>query len=516
MRSLNKTLKKQVASRIQAGDMELSASLWVSRPSIPLEENTFLEKQVVAQSGDISRASIAVCRPKVSEEATYIYLACITSGVVQVRRAPHRVSMESHKWELVEFSQWGEDVAICFDGDMIKTSSGRVEFITERIPWVFWVLNGSLYASKLDSSTEIVTLAESNCTAVSAVRAMKSASQDFGLVVFFITGGSIYYRQLIDGVWMDAELVTIETWLETPEPWLDIAAFRTWDYRIGIQVNTASGFALNLLTQYMGIGRTSAEHIEIRSAHSTSSLIGIQYHNPNPTEEHIEIVGAEITTPYGGLYSIDVPVMVSAHNEEDDDGNWGVRVVVEFSAHLKASTVSENSRSFSMSDENGLVYSAVSASLDTKTGVHVTLEFPDFNSFSGVCTLVYTPGTITSMADTTVEQTQTEFTPENLNPSLELPELVGMWNLDSGGTQVVAEFSEALIGDLAGNEDKFTFVTQEYDKVPGGTLSEKTKTVTGIKMYASVEECLDLTEATLDKTEVAGGILTLEVTELDL
>ena len=81
--------------------------------------------------------------------------------------------------------------------------------ITEELPWVFWINGGVVYGQIIGTGSTVM-LATANATDVFAVRGVHSevGGFDFGLVLFMVIAGQLYYRQLIDGVWMDAEIVS--------------------------------------------------------------------------------------------------------------------------------------------------------------------------------------------------------------------------------------------------------------------------------------------------------------------
>lgn len=427
MRSVSTTLKKKLASRIQAGENALSASLWVARPTTPLTEDRFLEKQSVLSSNNITKTSIAVCHPRLMRGATEVYIGYLESGVIKVAKTKYTEEMERHIWtQDIGYYQEADDFCLCFDGTMPKAPNGKVEFKTEQFPWVFWVLDGVLYGRKMWDESEPFVLAESNCSTVSAIRAMWSTSGgfDFGLIVFFVLGGKLYYRQLIDNEWMDAEIISFG-----PDNviWSEIVAFRTWDYRVGIQGKTTDGVCYEMLTQFMGIGKQSSEHIDVRSVNAKSDLIEIKYVS-SQENEHIKLSDISAGAPFGGLYSTDVPVILSAYNVEDANGNWGTTIIVKFSNYLVASQVTDNYLSFSLIDSWNAAYYPSAASLadDCKT---VTLTFVDFNPANGICELCYTPGTIYSIATVKVQATSVKFTPQNLDaPDVPQPEVASIWN----------------------------------------------------------------------------------------
>lgn len=424
MRTIPSYISERLNRNIQtrANKSAPSASLWVGRPTTVMTDDTFLERQTVlpANAKDVS---IAVCHPRVNSGNTRIYMAYISDGVARVVSAAHKYKMSEHIWKDSGFSEAATAVSIAYDGTMPKAIVGDVEFVTEQTPWVFWVNGGALYGQKLGGET--VLLSETNCTDVSAIRAMWSSAGgfDFGLVVFFLLSGKLYYRQLINGMWMDAELVSFGPNVT----WSEIAAFRTWDYRIGVQAKTTVGKIYEMFTQFMGVGKQNTEHIEVKDLRADAALRDIAYHDSSKVE-HVELRDISAGAPFGGLYSTDIPVIVSARNIEADDGDWGKIMVIEFSNYLVTDQVAVNYLSFSLVDSRGTEYKPKSATLaaDAKT---VTLVFENFNAAYDVCEIRYTPGNVYSLATVLVEATSIQFIPENLDaPNIPVPEVESMWN----------------------------------------------------------------------------------------
>lgn len=427
MRSVPSYISERLNKRIQtrANTADPSARMWIGRPSTVLENEQFLERQTVT-TGPIMDVSIAVCHPREMRSNTQICVGYISGGTAKVVTARHKTSMDDHVWIDSGFKEAATAISIAFDGTMPKANNGDVEFVTEHTPWVFWVRNSVLYGRKLYSDEGSVILAETNCTDVSAVRAMHSTvgGFDFGLVIFFILNGQLFYRQLINGEWRDAEAVSFGP---SGVTWKEVAAFRTWDYRIGVQVKSTSGAIYELFTQYMGIGKQNTEHIEIRDIETDANLVDIGYHHAAESE-HIKLSDIMAGAPYGGLYSTDVPVLVSAENVEADDGNWGKIVVAKFSNYLIASQVESNNLAFSLVDSRGIVYYPMSSVLDPD-GVTVMLTFANFNAAYGTCEIRYTPGTLYSIATVKVGGTSVQFIPENLDaPDVPAPEVMSIWN----------------------------------------------------------------------------------------
>lgn len=96
-----------------------------------------------------------------------------------------------------------------------------------------------------------------------AFKLLGSSFFDYGLCVFFIVGGKLYYRQCISDIWYDAvEVLAVPAGLEQ----VRVAASRTWDYRLVVQMLTSDGTLYELYTQQAGLGKTGSEHISLLQA----------------------------------------------------------------------------------------------------------------------------------------------------------------------------------------------------------------------------------------------------------
>lgn len=429
MRTIPINTSNKIHSRVQtlANNCNPVLDVRVCRPETPLTNEVYLERQTVLRGVNVTDASVAVTHPNFgyNYSNTKIFLAYISDGTLRVQTASGKVRMQDHVWSDMGIEIPASACSIALDGTMPKNTKGEVEFITEPDPWLFWIRDSVLYGQKVGGG-EPVVLAEANCTDVSAIRAMWSSPGgfDFGLVVFFLLSGQLYYRQLISGEWKDAEPVNFG-----PEgvSWKEVAAFRTWDYRVGVQAKTADGEVYELFTQYMGIAKQGTEHINVNTR-ADVDLIKLTYHEPIP-QEHISISGIQTGAPYGGFYEVQPPHFVAAENVPDENGDWGRVLKVVMSNHMRAKGVSNNAASFVITDERGLTASAVTATLDIEDGLTITLTFVNFNSMRGVCSISYTPGDATNMADTVLEYTELSFIPRNLvPPDVPVPEPIALWN----------------------------------------------------------------------------------------
>ena len=428
MRSIPSYISERLNRNVQTtrNTSDPSTRMWISRPTTVLTNDAFLERQTVVNSA-ITDVSIAVCHPRAMRSNTQICMGYISSGVARAATAKHKTNMDDHIWIDSGFEEPATAISVAYDGTMPKANNGDVEFVTESYPWVLWVNNSVLYGRKLYSDEDAVVLAETNCTDVSAIRAMHSTvgGFDFGLVVFFILNGQLFYRQLINGEWKDAEAVSFGP---SGTTWKEISTFRTWDYRIGVQAKSTAGDIYELFTQFMGVGKQNVEHIEV-DAEAGLSLNTIGESTVRTVEHAVNVARAESGTPYDGLYSTLPPKITDAYNVGDDSGNWGNILIVIFDTHLRAYEIARNYSAFTLSDENGMSVSPSRAELKIEDGLTVKLIFEDFNSLVGTCKISYTPGDAITLADTLMEFTEFEFVPANLNPpDISIPEAVSIWN----------------------------------------------------------------------------------------
>ena len=420
MRTIPSSLAEKFKKTVQADSTKAAPALdlWISRPVVPLVNDYFLEQQAVQDGANITAVDIAVCHPRHRRQSTKIYMARVESGTARVLSSPFRHAMEAHVWTDCGFSEPAEDVALAFDAAMKNDTRGRSEFVTEERPWVFWVSGGALYGRKLGSA-DTLTLAEANCTKCTAIRAAGSAMGgfDYGLCLFFILSGAIYVRQLIGGEWMDAEPIGFG-----PEgvTWTDIAASRSWDYRVVLQAMSGDGTVYELYTQYMGIGQRSVEHISLK-AHADGDLLKVNYRDTDQAE-HLDVSAQASGALIYGLSSMPV----AAANAENEDGDWGY--VVTVTMDYPVTDVDGNAAAFALTDSTGAAFVVSSASV-SKDGKTITLGTVDFNSASGDMTLTYTPGTVQSPA-VAMEAWSITFTPTGLVPPIaEPPVPVELWNL---------------------------------------------------------------------------------------
>ena len=517
MRTIPSSLDSKFKKLVQAESTKAAPAvdLWISRPVVPLVNDYFLEQQAIGNGNSVTALDIAVAHPRHRRQSTKIYIATVSNGVAKVVSSPFRQAMETHVWTDCGFSESAEDVAVAFDAVMKNDTRGRSEFVTDELPWVFWVNSGALYGRDLGSG-ETLTLAETNCTKCTAIRAAGNANVgfDYGLCLFFLLNGEIYIRQRINREWKDAEPVGFGPGVT----WEDIAASRSWDYRVILQAMATDGTVYELFTQYMGIGQRSTEHIEIKriEAHGEMSVTApISFEN----KEHIELFNIDVGALYGGLYSMDLPSFRSARNVPvdalDKDGvayqDWGKVVYVTLAVHLEPESVASNAAQFVLTDSNGKSFVASSAEPINADGLTLKLTFADINTAVGACTVSYTPGTVSTMYGLTAESMSVAFTPENLVvPEGNSPKPVEAFVGNEDGTVINVRFSDPIVSGVTESTDGFSVtlpVLTGVDGIYGET--ERIKTPASISGYRSNDIVVQLESGNFQNTVFNDGRLTL-------
>jgi len=426
------------------------------------------------------------------------YVAYISDGTAHVSSAVLTPDITDMSWADASFSETASDVAIAFDARMISATDSTAEYVTDEKPWVFWVKDGVLKGRILGllGDTE---LANANCTKVTAIRAAGGAI-DFGLVLFFLLNGVIYYRQLINGVWTDAEAVTFGPSVT----WDDIAAFRTWDYRIGIQGVDTDGNVYELFTQFEGLARHGSEHIDIDTeANGKMTAIQDRY---GAEQENLRLSTAASSGPYGGLYRLGPAAIVGASNSAVS-GNYGKKASFTFDRHLVAAEVAAQPTAFRIVDAYSHIFVAQTAALRAD-GLTVDLTFLDFNGAYGACSAVYVPGTVHTMAGVALSSLSFAWTPTGLvPPAVPAPLVSSITNTDDFTLSVT--FDRALTGSLTGAASHFKLQISRPQYSPGGELSTVVLDVTDVTASGDDAIILSLGNGNLASLQTAVGNVTL-------
>lgn len=417
MRNVDSILQDRLDTVYQTIDNNANPATWlrIQRRDIPLHEKIFIEKSRIVNRPGLTDSDIAVCHPRFGHENTEMWVAYVRSGTLHVKWANNHDVMTRSEWNDYHFTTDAEACAIGFYSTAKHNARGIWDFVTEEEPWVFWVHDGSLKAKKCTPlGDNIIELAEENVTDVSVVRAPsgEQGNWNLGLAVFFLMNGSIYYRQLIEDTWYDAELVQFSGLGDLTIS--AIKAFNTWDYRVGVQILASDGKLYELYSYTEGIGTRGTEHLSL-SVVPVITLIRIG-DLEGFEHEHIELgMGMESDLIYG-LSA--VPVSIA---NVQSGGSWSKVIEVTMDIPNTGGQASE----FELTDSDGNYYRC--ENLEIVDNV-LRLTFFDFSNAEGkTLTLKYTQGTLMSYVPLTDSFTLT-FTPTNIHAS-GFPTVVSIYNM---------------------------------------------------------------------------------------
>lgn len=433
MRNLPSNVSKHVFKRIQtkSSGSEISTNLIIARPETTLKHKEFVDIQKITSltGGSTFGTAIAVEHSKWGVNNTNIYTAYTHDGKITIMRAKPKYRIEEHHW-IVTDNQIDDvddamEVELCFDGTMPIKKAGDMEFITEKDPWVFWInFDRECYAQKLGHPETRFRCAEANCMGISAIRATWSeiGRFDFGLCLFMLLNGTIYYRQYINGEWYDAAPINFGP---PNTVYTHIRVTRTWDYRVCIQAkDREEGKIYEMFSQFEGIGTRNIEHARLETIDANPKVTELE--RQSYTTEHgnsmIKDGDASILKRWG------MPVYVeTANTVNDGTGNYGKIIHATFDHPFVVSTAYNNDSNWILTDSEGSTWTSISCNPDSD-GLGVTLRFRNFNAAVGECVLHYEPGTIATeiVASKAFDYS---FTPYGLDrDNLHIPEVKEIFN----------------------------------------------------------------------------------------
>ena len=413
MRDVNAIIAERLASRQQtsANNSNPAAYLRIMRHHIPLSQRQFLERTIIKKTADITDSDVAVCHPGLFKTDEDIWVAYIADSTLHIRYTKNREVLTDSYWHDYSLEVPATACSIAFNSIARHNVQGIWEFVTEKKPWAFWVDEGQLKAKKCTPlGGTIYELALANVTDVSAVRGPSGeyGNWDLGLTVFFVMGGSLYYRQLINGTWYDAELIQISGLSSITIS--KIKAFNTWDHRVGVQILASDGKLYELFSYTEGIGTRGTENLSIEIT-GIGNLQKIERWKGYESE-HLSISIAGYGRRRNGLST--EPVSASNSNS------------TTISVTMDDTNTGGQASEFYLRDSNGIVYACTAVSC---SGSVITLTCLDFNRAAGATiTVVYTQGTLMSPSVLT-ESFEITFTPTGLTlPSVAIPTIDEIYN----------------------------------------------------------------------------------------
>lgn len=459
MRNINTTLAERLDSTMQTFGENANpiTQMRIQRHNVPLHDEELIERTRILHRAGLTDSDIAVCHPHFGWDDERIWVAYVRNNVLHVKWAENMEVLSKMEWNDYSFTTDAIACSIAFDSTVKHNAQGIWEFVTEELPWVFWVTpDGELKAKKCTPlGTYIYDLAEANVTLVSAVRGPSGTfgNWDLGLTVFFVMGGSLFYRQMIDGVWYDAELVQHEDL--TGITFAKIKAFNTWDYRAGVQILTDDNEIYALFSYTEGLGTRSQEHTMIHYVEGSmggwkSKFVG---ETDFQTREHTFIAYHD-NEVYN--YSTNTERPVYAENIRDINGNWGSTIEV----HMSEKSTGALNTAFSLTDGTH-TYQCMAVAYDKRI---IRLSFADFNEATGNLTVTYTPGDLaTPIAD--VDGFSITFTPVHLGEYVPpVPKAVSAEN--DGDHIIIVHFDRDIYNASTDISDYLTVYCNKYPMCP--------------------------------------------------
>ena len=420
MRNIDSVLEERLDSSLQTigNNANPIAQMRIQRRQIPVHDEELIERSRIVKAAGITDSDVAVCHPYFGHRDEQIWVAYVRNGTLHIKWAQNTEILTKAEWNNYWFTASASACSIAFDSVAKHDARGIWEFVTDEVPWVFWVEDGALKAKMCTPLGDYEhELAVANVTDVSAVRGPSGeyGNWDLGLTVFFVMAGQLYYRQYIDGEWCDAERITFSGLSDITIS--EIKAFNTWDYRVGLQILASDGKLYELYSYTEGIGTRGTEHLELGVA-AEGHLFRIGY-GDGYTREHLNVnVAAEGERIYGLS-----TVPLSAENI-NSSGDWGRKVEITMDYPNSEGDVSE----FVLRDSNGNVYACEDIEFDDEV---IRLTFVNFNmAYSAAyCTVIYTKGTLMSPVVLT-DSFSINFVPTNLvSPSTPAPTVSSIYNL---------------------------------------------------------------------------------------
>ena len=471
MRNVNQTLADRLESSMQtiANNANPAVQMRIQRHDIPLHDEELIERARIVHRDGLTDSDVAVCHPHFGREDEEIWVAYVRNDVLHIKHAQNTEILSKAEWNDYHYTDDAVACSIAFNSKVKHNARGIWEFVTDEVPWVFWVTpDGELKAKICTPLGDYVhDLALANVTDVSAVRAPSGewGNWDMGLTVFFLMGGAVYYRQYINNEWYDAEMVTGLSSLTITA----IKAFCTWDYRVGLQILTDDGKLYELFSYTEGIGTRGTEHIEISNITADVAFQGIKYWNTRE-REHINISNISAYVRF---------IEGNSGTPVETVNTSGTEIEVTFDLEQTAETLPTTC--FELYDNDGNYYICNNAFVDDEL---LTLTFDDFDRSNGdALTLKYTKpatGGLWSPSCQT-ESFIVEFTPTGLvTPTTPQPTFDDGANSDDMTFSI--EFTQditntALMANIA---DHFGVVVNEYEYTPLGGLIQTERTVASV------------------------------------
>jgi hypothetical protein len=337
------------------------------------------------------------------------------------------------------------NVAIDFDGYWERDEeSKRFNLITDEYPWIFRLDSGVLTAQYWENSAVEIS------TNVSKIRSVKGwvpangdETNDQGLIIFYLkTDGNVYYRNYAiqssgDKVWEVERQIT-----EFTGTVVDIALFRTNDFRVGFIVQNDDGTIEYVVTDRNWAGMSFfPENIEAGITDITVEVHEIEYTDSFEEEN--------ITVGFNDFFiNAAEPIYPEALSAENPDLSE-TEIHLTFSHELEQD-LSTVASAFSMQDSLGSSLNILSTSEGVDSSeIIFTLE--NFAGASGDITISY-DGSIVISANNQGSSFYVDTFNLIFTPELEPPEGFGEENITAGIADIDISVLEVTYTDSYGEE----------------------------------------------------------------
>lgn len=278
MRSIPNDILNKINKLLQtqAENADPKIELVMQRTKRYIERGSELQVTDVRQGPNLGAMDLGLRRENHLKAPDMVYMIYIMEGIAKAARQPYLDSIEKKgAWEYLFDIGPAVDVAIEFDGYWMPASKdAEICFdspanwtkVTAGEPWYFRVLaDGSLTAQQ-GATGDSITLAPTGVTKVSAVRGWKSVatgSLDQGLIVAYIKDGTVCYRNYAEQA--DGNLLweSEKTVPELGTAVVNLAVFRTNDYRSGIIAEDAGTLKWVITSRNWAGMATPPERLEV-------------------------------------------------------------------------------------------------------------------------------------------------------------------------------------------------------------------------------------------------------------
>lgn len=513
MRAIPESLKvkMRLLAQTKANNADPRVESIISRHVIPIQDYAMWKTFKVANFS--GRVAIAVPRPDYRRMPKEIFVAGIEGGAAKVYSALFDGINAPEIWQQVLEISGAVEISMAYEG-RFRPLKKRTELYTlDPHPWIFWIdAAGDLHAQHWDDATTTVTIGAST-TSCTSTMGINSVQNDWGyglIVAWTTTAGSVFYAQLIDGIWSDGIAVP-----QAPANATEIVVSRVEDARMVFSVKDSTGDLTTMFFRSIATSMSNFEKMEVKAAKTDADLIGVAYQFPSSDDERMELTDLSAAAMD---YSILPPQMKEASNIDDGAGNFGRFVLIKFKEAIW--DFAGQAGSFALEGESGPRSSGLTISRpDGHDRRMLLLEFQDFNNAPGVCTITYTPGGLSSGVTQALLQIQT-FTPTGLiRTFIPTPVPIAIHSLSNYKINITFDLEIASL-DFSANVPAFTVIGQEIDRSPElTTITPVTYAIDAVRRAPEMEQFIpsvDLKAGTFDAgagNSAAGKLILKPTTE---